>query len=126
MGMRSPPVSGWYDRLGRDLVGVAVVDDDVVVLCPAGRFTVDSNARAELVRAGSAHTLTLLVDESPRYSVTYPRPSIPAAARFDPTWDEAEEDRDFGLWIANVMDDPDRVDVLREEFGPEAPVRPAG
>lgn len=120
---RRPGVHGWYGRLAGQLVGLTVVNGSIVLLSPSGSLQVTEETRAVLVRGPAANTLAILGGEGPDWTVTYAPPKLPFVARIDPTYDETEEDGDFGLWLANVLAAPERRELLRENFGSQTGFR---
>jgi hypothetical protein len=115
LAARNARSSGWYACLGQDLLGFGVVAGVPYVALPDAIVPADRMS-AELIRGPAAHTLVLTADEhgADARAYAYVPPPEPLIASIDPTFDETEEDRDFGLWLTHVLQDKSRVRVLTD------------
>jgi hypothetical protein len=109
-------VHGWYARLDTHLLGLAVSHGEPYLISPGSVLAVTDDVEALLVKGPIANTLTIRRDGEALDVITYRPPQPPRAARLDPTFDEDEEDRDFGLWLSHTVSRRQRIDTLLDHF----------
>ncbi|MEU6642711.1 hypothetical protein ABZ863_09175 [Saccharomonospora sp. NPDC046836] len=111
----SKKVDGAFGQLGDILAVLYREDDDVVLEVGNYHFWLGVQTGVSVVHSGSGLNRSLtIVRESSEDSVVvhYPLEEGPVPTELDSTPFIEDEDFDFGLYIANVANSPERLDRI--------------
>jgi len=118
---KKPHAAGWYSHLGS--VDVALYVDGGTLRLRVGQLTMplDTRTTAHLSKKNEENALHISHPDHPEIVVAYTRPHPWPALEDDPTVGVEPEHHDFGLFLYNVINDPDRqariVDHIQEGSG---------
>ena len=108
VGRTAMDPQGWFGSLGGTPVALFVREGTLNLLVGDKLLRVDENTTARLTGQGGNRVLTVYIKSSRQVTLPYRRPTPWPPVEVDPTPMIEEEDYDYGLFLRNMIEDPER------------------